>query len=176
MASATAITSRIQPALDRAASRGGRAAPRIVAGLPIAVHNDVDEAKMAVAATASGYAGMVNYRRIIEAGGGSSAADVVIVGDESTVARELFNLLDAGVTDVWAQPVAVGSDRVQRAASLHRTRGLLSELTRQGCPVDGAGRLGLIIKIPCVSDVVERVGISSSCTRERKASPYCPDV
>ena len=128
MAAAKAIETRIAPQLSAAAAEVGRPAPRIVAGLPVAVHPDPDEARQAVADTAGGYAGMTNYQRIIEAGGGSSAADLAIVGDENTVRAGLQGLLDAGATDIWAQPVAVGADRGARRTSLSRTRDLLREL------------------------------------------------
>ncbi|NKZ11281.1 TIGR03564 family F420-dependent LLM class oxidoreductase [Mycolicibacterium septicum DSM 44393] len=130
MAAARAIEERIAPALSEAATRAEAPAPRIVAGLPVAVHTDADEARRAVAATSSGYANMSNYQRIIQAGGGSSAADVAIVGDEETVRDGLQRLLDAGATDIWAQPVAVGADRDARRASARRTLALLGELAR----------------------------------------------
>lgn len=132
MASASAIAARIAPVLRAAVEKHGRPAPRIVAGLPVAVHDDVAEARAAVAATSSGYAGMANYQKIIAAGGGSGAEDVAIVGDEAAVHRQLDALLAAGATDVWAQPVAVGADRAQRSASVRRTRELLSALGREG--------------------------------------------
>lgn len=130
MAAAKAIEERIAPALNKTAARAGARPPRIVAGLPVAVHTDADEAREAVAATSSSYANMSNYQRIIEAGGGSSAADLAIVGDEETVRAGLQRLLDAGATDIWAQPVAVGTDRDARRASAHRTRALLRDLAR----------------------------------------------
>ncbi|KUI35212.1 LLM class F420-dependent oxidoreductase [Mycobacterium sp. IS-1496] len=123
LASATVIAERIVPTLA-----GGR----VVAGLPVAVHDDEREAREAIAATAGGYERMVNYQNIIRAGGGASAADVGIVGDEEAVTRQLEELLAAGATDVWAQPVAVGADRVQLSASVKRTRALLGELARAG--------------------------------------------
>jgi F420-dependent oxidoreductase-like protein len=131
MASAAAIESRIVPQLLTAASEAGRKRPRIVAGLPVAVHDDLDAARKAVAATAIGYAGMENYRRIIKAGGGASAADIAVVGNERSVRAQLQRLVDAGATDVWAQPVAVGDSQEARAGSLGRTRDLLRELAQQ---------------------------------------------
>ena len=128
MASATAIATRITPVLRGSAEQHGRARPRIVAGLPVAVHDDLSEAAAAVAGTASVYAGMTNYQRIIQAGGGAEAADVAIIGDEASVRGQLQDLLEAGATDIWAQPVAVGGDREQRSASLGRTRALLADL------------------------------------------------
>lgn len=131
MASATAIRTSIAPVLRDAAAAHGRPPLRVVAGLPIAVHDDTVEARDAVAAMSSAYAGMANYQRIIEVGGGNSAADVAIVGDETAVLTQLRDLIAAGATDVWAQPIAVGTDRAQRTASLQRTRGFLGELARE---------------------------------------------
>ena len=74
---------------------------------------------------------MTNYQRIIDVSGGSSAADLAIVGDEDAVCAGLQRLLDAGATDIWAQPVAVGADREARRASLRRTHELLRDLVRE---------------------------------------------
>ncbi|MEU5844095.1 TIGR03564 family F420-dependent LLM class oxidoreductase [Rhodococcus sp. NPDC047139] len=128
MASPKVIESRISPAIRAAAERSGRPEPRIVAGLPVAVHDDVDAAREAVAATATSYAGMPSYRRVLEEGGASSPADIAIVGDEESVRRQLQGLLDAGATDIWAAIVPVDDEP---RASIHRTRALLSALTAE---------------------------------------------
>lgn len=120
MASAEAIERHIAPRVIAAARGAGRPAPRIVAGLPVAVHHDESEARSAIAATAGVYGGMRNYQRIIEIGGGATPADVAIIGDERAVRRQLQDLVDAGATDIWAQPVAVGQDKTQRADSRRR--------------------------------------------------------
>ncbi|QIX49060.1 TIGR03564 family F420-dependent LLM class oxidoreductase [Rhodococcus sp. DMU1] len=125
MASATVIDTRIAPALHAAAESAGRPVPRIVAGLPVAVHDDPDEARAAVAATATAYAGMPNYQRILEAGGATNPADVAIVGSEASVRAQLQNLLDVGATDIWAAVFAVGANRKD---SVRRTTDLLREL------------------------------------------------
>ncbi|ETB18610.1 luciferase [Mycobacterium avium subsp. avium 10-9275] len=131
MASASVIESRIAPAL-RHATGMGRPPPRIVAGLPVAVHDDPVEARAATAAMSTMYAGMTNYQRVIEAGGRATPADVAIIGNEESVRKQLQDLLDAGATDIWAQPIGVGYERAQRTASAQRTRELLSELVRLG--------------------------------------------
>lgn len=132
MASARAIETRIAPALRAAAQASGRPDPRIVAGLPVAVHDDVDTARAAATALSSSYSDMSNYKRIINAGGGISPGDIAIVGDEESVQAQLTDLLAAGATDVWAQPIPVGDDRARRIASVRRTRNLLSALAREG--------------------------------------------
>lgn len=125
MASAQVIKTRIAPAIGAAAAAAGRPDPRIVAGLPVAVHDNIDEARAAVAATSGVYAGMPNYQRIISAAGAVDPADVAIVGSEESVRVQLQSLLDAGATDIWAAVTPVGSDP---RASAGRTRSLLREL------------------------------------------------
>lgn len=126
MASAKVVESQIAPAIVAAADTAGRPAPRIVAGLPVAVHDDADEARAAVAAYSTMYAGMPNYQRVLEAGGASSPADVAIVGNEASVHRQLQGLIDAGATDVWAAIFPVGTDA---KGSVARTRAFLASLT-----------------------------------------------
>ena len=125
MAPARAIGEHVAPRIHAAAEAAGRPPPRIVAGLPVAVHDDEGEARAAAAATSVMYAGMANYQRILEIGGAASPADAAIVGGESSVRDQLRSLIDAGATDVWAAIVPVGPDH---RASAQRTRDLLRDL------------------------------------------------
>jgi F420-dependent oxidoreductase-like protein len=125
MANARAIETHVAPRITAAAAAAGRAAPRIVAGLPIAVHDDVAEARETAAEMFAGYGVLPNYRRILDIGGAPGPADAAIVGDEASVSAQIQGLFDAGATDVWAAPFPVGDDR---SASRRRTRALLEEL------------------------------------------------
>jgi F420-dependent oxidoreductase-like protein len=125
MANARSIEEHVAPKIRAAAAAAGRAEPRIVAGLPVAVHDDVAEARATAAKTFAGYGELPNYRRILDFGGAAGPADAAIVGDETAVAAQLEALVAAGATDVWAAPFPVGDDR---AASRTRTRALLKEL------------------------------------------------
>ena len=127
MAPRAAIESHVAPRITKAAADAGRPAPRIVAGLPVAVHDDLDEAREAVAVTASGYESRPIYRRIMDVGGADTAADVAIVGDEASVEAQVAALFAAGATDLSAFIVPVGPDR---RASKQRTTDLLSALAR----------------------------------------------
>jgi F420-dependent oxidoreductase-like protein len=126
MAPVGAIENHVSPRLRAAAAAAGRPEPRIVAGLPIAVHDDLDEARQATSATASMYETLPNYRRILDEGGAATVADAAILGDEASVTRQLQGLLDAGATDIQAFMVPVGREPL---ASLRRTRELLASLT-----------------------------------------------
>jgi F420-dependent oxidoreductase-like protein len=125
MAPAAAIESHVVPILTAAATDAGRPMPRVVAGLPVAVHDDEGEARSAAVTYSTAYAGMANYRRILDIGGKGSPADAAIVGDEASARAQLQGLLDAGATDIWAAPFPVGDDP---RASLRRTRELLMGL------------------------------------------------
>ena len=128
MATARAIETLIAPRLHAAAAEAVLPAPRIIAGLPVAVHDDAAEAREAAATMAESYAGLTNYQRVLEAGGAGSPAEAALVGDEESVRAQLNGLLDAGATDVWAQIVPVGDSRDERGASRRRTTDLLTGL------------------------------------------------
>jgi F420-dependent oxidoreductase-like protein len=125
MANARAVETHVAPRLHDAASRASRGAPRIVAGLPVAVHDDVEEARRTAAEQFAGYGTLPNYRRILDIGGAEGPADAAIVGNEEAVAAAVTGLFDAGATDVWAAIFPVGADR---SGSRARTRKLLADL------------------------------------------------
>jgi alkanesulfonate monooxygenase SsuD/methylene tetrahydromethanopterin reductase-like flavin-dependent oxidoreductase (luciferase family) len=125
MANARAIDSHVVPRIAKSAADAGRPAPRIVAGLPVAVHDDVAEARAAGAEQFGVYGTLPNYQRILAHGGISTPAEAVIVGDEEAVTRQIEAIFAAGATDLWAAPFPVGPDR---NASRARTRALLARL------------------------------------------------
>jgi F420-dependent oxidoreductase-like protein len=125
MANATAIAKYVTPRIRKAAADAGRPEPRIVVGLPVAVHDDVAEARSRAAEQFALYGTLPNYQRILERGGVAAPADAAIVGDEGRVTAQIEALFEAGATDVWAAPYPVGEDR---PASRERTRALLRDL------------------------------------------------
>jgi F420-dependent oxidoreductase-like protein len=125
MGNARAVEVHVGPRIRAAAESAGRPAPRIVAGLPVAVHDDVAEARQAAAELFANYGTLHNYRRILDIGEADGPGDAAIVGDEAAVTSQLQALVDAGATDVWAAIFPVGPDR---AASRARTRSLLTVL------------------------------------------------
>jgi alkanesulfonate monooxygenase SsuD/methylene tetrahydromethanopterin reductase-like flavin-dependent oxidoreductase (luciferase family) len=127
MANARAIDSHVRPRITRAAAAAGRPSPRIVAGLPVAVHDDEAEARQAGGEQFAMYATLPNYQRILAYGDVTSPADAVLAGDEAAVEQQIRALFAVGATDVWAAPFPVGADR---AASRARTRAFLAHLAR----------------------------------------------
>jgi F420-dependent oxidoreductase-like protein len=127
MGNAQAVATHVTPLIRAAADDAGRGAPRIVAGLPVAVHDDVDEAREAAAKQFGFYGALPNYRRILDHGGAEGPADAAIVGDEAAVAAQIESMFAAGATDMWAAIFPVGDDR---EGSRTRTRALLQDLAR----------------------------------------------
>ena len=125
LATPQVIGEHVAPLINGAAAAAGRPPPRIVAGLPVAVHDDVDEARQAQAGAAALYETRPSYRRVIELAGLSSAAETAIVGDEASVTAQLQSLIDAGATDIHAAIFPVGEDP---KGSIRRTRALLASL------------------------------------------------
>jgi F420-dependent oxidoreductase-like protein len=127
MANGKAVETHVGPRLRKAAEGAGRPAPRIVVGLPVAVHDDEAEGRQAASEQFAGYGVLPNYRRILDIGGAPGPADAAIVGDEASVQAQIEGLFSAGATDVWAAAFPVGTDR---AGSRDRTRTLLAELAQ----------------------------------------------
>jgi F420-dependent oxidoreductase-like protein len=125
MANAKAVESHVLPLINKAAADAGRPSPRVVAGLPVAVHDDIAEARSTAAEQFALYGQLPNYQRILERGAVSSPADAAIVGDEASVTSQIEALFEAGATDLWAAPFPVGEDK---SASRARTRELLKAL------------------------------------------------
>ncbi|HEX7478755.1 MAG TPA: TIGR03564 family F420-dependent LLM class oxidoreductase [Polyangiales bacterium] len=111
------------PTIVAAAVAAERPAPRVVAGLPIAVTSDPQAAREAAARHFRAYGMLPSYRAMLDREGAAGPADVAIVGDEASVGAQLDRLAEAGVTDLLAAPFAVskGDD------SLERTWQLLSQ-------------------------------------------------
>lgn len=126
LATAEVIETFVSPRIRAAAKAAGRLDPRIVAGLPVAVHDDVDEARAAQADAAALYSTRPSFQRVVEIGGARSAAEVAIVGNEASVTAQLQSLIDAGATDIHAAIFPVGNDR---RGSMQRSRELLASLT-----------------------------------------------
>ena len=114
------------PLITKAATAGGRAAPRIVAGFPIAVTNKRDEAKATAAATFANYANLPSYRAILEIEGAPDVTLATIVGDESEVEQQLRHLAAIGVTDFNGSVFGVKED----PDATKRTMALLAAMAK----------------------------------------------
>ena len=130
MADERAIAEHVVPRITEAAHSAGRPAPRIVAGVPVALCSDGDVcAARALASEVLGHAHLSpNYVRLLERGDAEDVGDTMAAGGEATVRNRLRRYRDAGVTDLAARVVPVGSNAAARQTSRRRTTEFLSSL------------------------------------------------
>jgi 5,10-methylenetetrahydromethanopterin reductase len=111
------------PTLTAAAERAGRAVPRVVAALPVAVTADREGAHERAAKVFEIYGQLPSYRAMLDREGAAGPADIAIMGREGEVADRISALANIGVTDFVA--MEAGGDTDEAAA----TRELLRRLT-----------------------------------------------
>jgi F420-dependent oxidoreductase-like protein len=133
MADERAIAEHIVPRITKAATGAGRPAPRIVAGVPVALCAEGEvAAARAYASDVLGHADFSpNYERLLQHGDAKDVDDVMAVGDESAILRRLRRFRDAGVTDLAARIVPLGEDAAARLDSRRRTQEVLATLARE---------------------------------------------
>jgi len=132
LADERAVGEHVVPRITRAASEAGRPAPRVIAGVPVALcpNDEVDEAREWANRTLGHSEFCPNYQRLLDRGNAKSEGDILAAGDEKAVEARLRAFKDAGTTDLAVRPLALGPDRESRLASRKRTMDFLASL----CP------------------------------------------
>jgi 5,10-methylenetetrahydromethanopterin reductase len=105
----------VLPTINAAAEAAGRAVPRVIAGLGVAVTDDIDATRERAAKVFAVYGTLPSYRSMLDREGATTAADVMIIGSAQQVADTLGELSEMGVTDFAAVEVAANAD--DRAAT-----------------------------------------------------------
>jgi F420-dependent oxidoreductase-like protein len=132
LADERAVAEHVVPRITRAAAEAGRPAPRVVAGVPVALcpKDEVDAAR-AWANRVLGHSEFCpNYQRLLDRGDAKNEGDILAAGDESAVVDRLRAFRDAGATDLAIRVLALGPDRESRIESRKRTLAFLASL----CP------------------------------------------
>ena len=99
MVGPTTLSEHIIPKINQSAAAAGRATPRIIAGAPIVLTDDPDDAKAKIDRGLAVYGQLPSYRAMMDREGVSSPADLAIVGDEQALRDGLARMRDAGATD-----------------------------------------------------------------------------
>lgn len=120
------IAEHTVPALVGAAEAAGNPAPRVAAGVPVCVTDDVEGTRARAAKVYAVYGQLPSYRAMLDREGIEGPADLAVIGDEATVAERLRGFAGAGVTDLAASEF--GSTPEERA----RTRAVLRDLIGTG--------------------------------------------
>lgn len=130
MADEKAIEGHIAPGINGAAEQAGRAAPRVVAGVPVCLCSpgEVDAAVERTNRILSEAEISPNYQRLMEQGEATAVGDLLAAGTESMIEARLRSFADAGATDVSIRVVPIGKGREQLLESSRRTREYLASL------------------------------------------------
>lgn len=133
MADERSIAEHVAPRIQQAARLAGRAEPRIIAGIPVALCSagEADGAREHTSDLLGRAARSPNYVRLLERGDADDVGGTMAVGDESAVLDRLKRYRDAGATDLAVQVVALGADPEARQASRRRTMEFLASLCPQ---------------------------------------------
>ncbi|WP_019630941.1 TIGR03564 family F420-dependent LLM class oxidoreductase [Actinomadura atramentaria] len=108
---AAALADHIVPSAARAAEAAGRPAPRVLAGISVALTDDPDGVRAELGAQL-GFAGnLPAYRAILDRQGLDGVHETLLAGDEKTLERDLARFADAGVTDLLVS--AHGDDELR---------------------------------------------------------------
>ena len=131
LADERAVGEHVVPRITKAAAEAGRPAPRVVAGVPVAVcaNEEVDEARSWANRVLGHSEYCPNYQRLLDHGNAKNEGDILAAGDESAVLARLRAFRDAGVTDLAVRALALGPDRESRRASHQRTVAFMASLT-----------------------------------------------
>jgi alkanesulfonate monooxygenase SsuD/methylene tetrahydromethanopterin reductase-like flavin-dependent oxidoreductase (luciferase family) len=119
------VETHVVPRINAAAEAAGRPKPRVCVCLPVAVADDVAEARQRAARGFQIYGHLPNYRRMLDREGAAGPEDVAIVGNEAEVERQLRAMAGTGCTDLVA---AVFPAQEDAGASIVRTWSLLKGL------------------------------------------------
>jgi F420-dependent oxidoreductase-like protein len=131
MADERAIETHIVPRITEAAAGAGRPAPRIIAGVPVALCRDgeVDAARTRASEVLGHADYSPNYARLIQHGDAQDVGDTMAAGSESAIEARLKRYRDAGVTEFAARVIPLGDDPASRLESRRRTLEFLATLT-----------------------------------------------
>ena len=100
--------------LSAAAAAAGRAAPRVVGGVPIVLTNKPDAAREKIAGALTMYGQLPSYRAMLDREGVDGPADIALAGDENAVRGGIERFRNAGVTDFNAAIMDVEDGAYER--------------------------------------------------------------
>lgn len=106
----TTLADHVAPTITRAA---GSRTPRIVAAVMVSVTSNEAAARAWVRDNFGLASTLPSYQSMLEREGAGGVEDVVVVGDEASVERQLRRQLDAGATEFLAFPLGSTADRAR---------------------------------------------------------------
>lgn len=115
------IASHTAPRLRDAATRAGRAAPRIVASLPVCVTQDETTTRARANRAFAMYGQLPSYRAMLDREGVENPTDVSILGSEAYVRDRLHAIAEAGATEFAAVEFCKSDEERQHTRDVLRS-------------------------------------------------------
>ena len=112
------VREHIKPRISEAAATAGRAAPRIIATLPVCVTDDENGVRSRITKTLKMYGELPSYKAMFEREGISEPGQLALVGSAAKVSDALAELAAAGVTDFAASEFTTNSEEVTHTRQL----------------------------------------------------------
>jgi F420-dependent oxidoreductase-like protein len=112
------LRDHIVPGIRAAADAAERRSPRVIAGLPVCVTDDVVGARDRLRPALLGAMNMPSYGRMMAAEGLDDPAELGLIGDEQHVAARIDELASVGVTELLANVVGTPEEQARTAALL----------------------------------------------------------
>ena len=112
------LESHVIPSINAAAEKAGRAAPRVIAGLPVCVTDDKAAAGERIAKSLAIYPTLPSYKAMLDKEGVGSPADIALLGSEDEVRAGIERLAKAGVTDLAAAEMPGNPDERERTRAV----------------------------------------------------------
>jgi F420-dependent oxidoreductase-like protein len=115
LAGPRALEQHIVPALTKAAADANRPAPRIIVTVPTVVTDNVEQVIVSATDQLAFYETIPSHQRVFDWEGVDRAAELVVAGDEDTVAAGLRRYFDAGATEItlYLTDLAGDADRLR---------------------------------------------------------------
>lgn len=108
------LESYIIPSISKAAKAAGRPTPRVAAGFPVVVTDDVPAAREMIGKVLQIYGMLPSYRAMLDKEGVEGPAELALAGTEASLKDSIGRLRDIGVTEFCANIVAPDSDTYKR--------------------------------------------------------------
>jgi 5,10-methylenetetrahydromethanopterin reductase len=96
------LSDHVVPTITRAAKAAGRPTPRVVAGFPVAITDDVPKLRERIARSLQMYGTLPSYRAMLDREGVEGPSDIALVGNEAVVGEAIDRLAETGATDFIA--------------------------------------------------------------------------
>lgn len=112
------LANHVVPRISEAADAAGRASPRVLAGVPACVTNDVERARAFATKKLAVYGRLPAYRAMLDREGLAGAEDMLLVGSEDEIRAQIDAYGEAGATDLRIADLCPSPEEVDQTRDL----------------------------------------------------------